>query len=86
MLVPIKSKVLIELIEKETTTPGGIVLAIPDREDINKAKVIAIGDKVLDVQINDTVLPNWNQAIETKYDDKHKTYIIEEKDIVLVFD
>lgn len=49
MLVPIKSKVLIELMEKETTTPGGIVLAIPDRDDINKAKVIAIGDKVLDV-------------------------------------
>ena len=85
MLVPIKSKVLIELLEKETTTPGGIVLAIPDRDDINKAKVIAIGDKVLDVQVNDTVLVNWNQAIETKYDDKHKTYIIEEKDIVLVF-
>ena len=71
--------------EKETTTPGGIVLAIPDRDDINKAKVIAIGDKVLDVQINDTVLPNWNQAIETQYDKVHKTYIIDEKDIVLVF-
>lgn len=71
--------------EKETTTPGGIVLAIPDRDDINKAKVIAIGDKVLDVQINDTVLVNWNQAIETKYDDDRKTYIIDEKDIVLVF-
>jgi co-chaperonin GroES (HSP10) len=71
--------------EKETTTPGGIVLAIPDRDDINKAKVIAIGDKVLDVQINDTVLPNWNQAVETKYESKRKTYIIDEKDIVLVF-
>ena len=71
--------------EKETTTPGGIVLAVPDRDDINKAKVIAIGDKVLDVQINDTVLPNWNQAIETKYESKRKTYIIDEKDIVLVF-
>jgi len=86
MLVPIKSKILIELMEKETTTPGGIVLAIPDRDDINKAKVIAIGDKVLDVQINDTVLPNWNQAVETKYESKRKTYIIDEKDIVLVFD
>jgi len=86
MLVPIKSKVLIELMEKETTTPGGIVLAVPDREDINKAKVIAIGDKVLDVQVGDTVLVNWNQAVETKYDDERKTYIIEEKDIVLVFD
>ena len=86
MLVPIKSKVLIELLEKETTTSGGIFLAIPDRDDINKAKVIAIGDKVLDVQVNDTILPNWNQAIETQYDKVHKTYIIEEKDIVLVFD
>ena len=86
MLVPIKSKVLIELLEKETTTPGGIVLAVPDREDINKAKVIAIGDKVLDVQVGDTVLVNWNQAVETKYDDERKTYIIDEKDIVLVFD
>ena len=86
MLVPIKSKILIELMEKETTTPGGIVLTIPDRDDINKAKVIAIGDKVLDVQVNDTVLPNWNQAVETKYESKRKTYIIDEKDIVLVFD
>jgi co-chaperonin GroES (HSP10) len=72
--------------EKETTTPGGIVLAIPDRDDINKAKVIAIGDKVLDVQVGDTVLVNWNQAVETKYDDGRKTYIIEEDGIVLVFD
>jgi chaperonin GroES len=86
MLVPIKSKVLIELLEKETTTSGGIVLAIPDRDDINKAKVIAIGDKVLDVQVGDTVLVNWNQAVETKYDGERKTYIIEEDGIVLVFD
>jgi len=86
MLVPIKSKVLIELLEKETTTSGGIFLAIPDRDDINKAKVIAIGDKVVDVQVGDTILPNWNQAVETKYDNGRKTYIIEEKDIVLVFD
>ena len=86
MLVPIKSKVLIELLEKETTTSGGIVLAIPDRDDINKAKVIAIGDKVLDVQVGDTVLVNWNQAVETKHDDERKTDIIEEDGIVLVFD
>jgi co-chaperonin GroES (HSP10) len=72
--------------EKETTTPGGIILAVPDREDINKAKVIAIGDKVLDVQVGDTVLVNWNQAVETKYDDERKTYIIDETGIVLVFD
>lgn len=86
MLVPIKSKVLIQLIEKAKTTETGIILPVADRDEPNKATVIAIGDKVLDVQINDTILPNWNQAIETKYDDKHKTYIIEEKDIVLVFD
>ena len=85
MLVPIKSKVLIQLIEKDKTTETGIILPVADRDKANKATVIAIGDKVLDVQINDTVLPNWNQAIETKYDDKHKTYIIDEKDIVLVF-
>jgi co-chaperonin GroES (HSP10) len=59
---------------------------VADRDELNKATVIAIGDKVLDVQINDTILPNWNQAIETQYDKVHKTYIIEEKDIVLVFD
>jgi len=86
MLVPIKSKVLIELLEKETTTSGGIFLAIPDRDDINKAKVIAIGDKVVDVQVGDTILPNWNQAVETKYDNGRKTYIIDEEGIVLVFD
>ena len=85
MLVPIKSKVLIQLIEKDKTTETGIILPVADRDEANKATVIAIGDKVLDVQVNDIVLPNWNQAIETKYDDKHKTYIIDEKDIVLVF-
>jgi len=86
MLAPIKSKVLIELVEKEKITPGGIVLAVPDREDINKANVIAIGDKVTDVNVGDVVLPNWNQAIETKYDDVRKYYIVDEKDIVLVFE
>ena len=85
MLVPIKSKVLIQLIEKDKTTETGIILPVADRDEANKATVIAIGDKVLDVQINDTVLPNWNQAIETKYESKRKTYIIDEKDIVLVF-
>ena len=85
MLVPIKSKVLIQLIEKDKTTETGIILPVADRDEANTATVIAIGDKVLEVQVGDTVLPNWNQAIETKYDDKYKTYIIEEKDIVLVF-
>jgi len=86
MLVPIKSKVLIELIEKDKETQSGILLFNPDREQPNKAKVIAIGDKVLDVKVGDTVLPNWNQAIETKYDKDHKYYIIDEEGIVLVFD
>jgi hypothetical protein len=36
--------------------------------------------------VGDTVLVNWNQAVETKYDDGRKTYIIEESGIVLVFD
>jgi len=85
MLVPIKSKVLIELIEKDKETQSGILLFNPDREEPNKAKVIAIGDKVQDVQVGDTILPNWNQAIETKYDKDHKTYIIDEEGIVLVF-
>ena len=85
MLVPIKSKVLIQLIEKAKTTETGIILPVADRDEANKATVIAIGDKVLDVQVNDTVLVNWNQAIETKYESKRKTYIIDEKDIVLVF-
>jgi chaperonin GroES len=86
MLVPIKSKVLIELIEKDKETQSGILLFNPDREEPNKAKVIAIGDKVQDVQVGDTILPNWNQAIETRYDKDHKTYIIDEDGIVLVFD
>ena len=86
MLVPIKSKVLIQLIEKDKTTETGIILPVADRDEANKATVIAIGDKVLDVQVGDTVLPNWNQAIETKYDKDHKTYIIDEDGIVLVFD
>jgi len=85
MLQPLKNKLILQLIEKEKVTESGIVLAAADREEANKGLVIAIGDEVEDINPNDTVLPDWNKATKTKYEDQDY-YIIHQDDIVAIFD
>ena len=43
MLKPIKENVIVELIEKELETASGIILKRADPAEVNKAKVLAIG-------------------------------------------
>jgi co-chaperonin GroES (HSP10) len=85
MLRPLKSKVILELIEKDTVSSGGIVLAKADATEANRGKVVAVGAEVTDIEVGQEVLPNWNAAQKTKYEDG-TFYIIEEEQIVLVFE
>lgn len=84
-MTPLQDRVLVELIEKETVTSGGILLTRADPAEANRGKVLAIGPTVLDVSVGDVILPNWNQATKIKVEDKD-AYIIKEQDIVLVFE
>lgn len=44
MLKPLGNRVLLELVEEETTTSGGIVLPDSAKEKPQFAKVVAVGD------------------------------------------
>ena len=85
MLKPIKKNVIVKAIEKEKVSSGGIILADVDREAATKAQVVAIGTEVTEVQVDEVVLPNWQKAKKSKFDDQ-EFWVIHEDDIILVFD
>lgn len=85
MLKPIKSNVIVELIEKEKISTGGIVLSKTDPNEANRGLVVAIGPDVVDVKVNDEILPNWNAARKTKYEDT-TYFILPEEEVVLIFE
>lgn len=85
MITPLKDRVIIELIQKETTTPSGIVLSSADPAEANRGKVLAIGAEVIAVSVGDVILANWNKATKSKVD-QDEFYIIKEEDIIAVFE
>jgi co-chaperonin GroES (HSP10) len=85
MLQPLKNKIILELMEKEKTTESGIVLMSADREEANKGKVIAVGKDCEYLTEGNTILPDWNKAQKTKYEDK-EYYIVSEDDVVMIFE
>ncbi|NBP56463.1 co-chaperone GroES [bacterium] len=84
MLKPIKSNVIVELIEKEKVTSSGIVLSSADPAEANRGKVLSVGPNVDFVKEGDIVLPNWNAARKTKYENTD-LFIVDENEIVLIF-
>jgi len=59
-LTPLRNNVIVEKLEKELTTSSGIILKSSDEAD--KAKVVAIGPEVNDVEVGNVLLINWNKA------------------------
>ena len=85
MLKPLKNKLVVEIIEKEKVSPGGIILTKTDRDEVNRGKVISVGPEVLDISGGDVILPNWNAAVKTVVEG-NTFYILSEDDVVLIFE
>lgn len=85
MLNPIKKKIIVQIIEKEKVTSSGIILKSADPAEVNKAIVLKIGKDVTLIEEGQTILPNWNKAVPTKFDGE-EYFIVEEDDVVLIFE
>lgn len=84
MYQPLKNNILVRMIDKVKVTESGIVLSAADPLEANKAEVLVLGPTVEFVKEKELLLVNWNKA---KIVDKHeKLYIINEDEVVLVFD
>jgi len=84
MLKPLRNKLVVEIIEKEKVSSGGIILTRTDRDEVNRGKVIFVGSGVLDISVGDVILPNWNAAVKTVVEG-NTFYILSEEDVVLIF-
>jgi co-chaperonin GroES (HSP10) len=57
---PLRDNIIIIKEEKSLTTSSGIILKTNDEAD--RARVVAIGPDVVDVQVDDLIIVNWNKA------------------------
>jgi co-chaperonin GroES (HSP10) len=57
---PLRDNIIIEKEKKDLTTSSGIILQRSDEAD--RARVVAIGPDVVDVQVGDLIIVNWNKA------------------------
>jgi len=85
MLRPIKKNIIVKIIEKERTTKSGIILKSADPAEANRAEVVAIGNDVTMVEVGQEILPNWNQARPSKFDNED-FFVVNEDDVVLIFE
>jgi co-chaperonin GroES (HSP10) len=72
------NKVIVERIPGETVTSSGIVLQRSD--EVDKAKVLAIGPQVDEVSVGDIVLIDWNKAVKAG-----DNFILTVDNIVLIY-
>ena len=76
---PLSDKVIVERIEGEKQTSSGIILK--RTEEVDRAKVLAVGPDVDEVQVGDIVLLNWNAAIKVE-DELYSTKV---ENIVFIY-
>jgi chaperonin GroES len=93
-LKPLGSRLVVEPIEEEEVTSGGIVLPETAKEKPQKGTVLAIGpgdrnDKgeriPMDVKVGDKVLYAKYAGTEVKYNSK-KLLILRESDVLAILD
>ncbi|EPE60507.1 co-chaperone GroES [Exiguobacterium sp. SH3S2] len=92
MLKPLGDRVIIEVVEKEEKTIGGIVLPDTAKEKPQQGKVLAVGTGrvtdqgeriALDVKENDLVIYSKYAGTEVKHDGK-EYLIVRESDILAI--
>lgn len=79
---PLKDNIIVERIKKEEVTSGGIVLPGGDRDEADKAVVVAVGPEVEGIKAGDELLINWQKA--PKIDEKQ--YKVSYEDVIGVFE
>ncbi len=93
-LTPLGDRVIVEPLESEEVTPGGIILPETAKERPQRGKVLAIGPGSRDdqgkripieVKVGDTVLYGRYSGTEVKIKDK-KYLILRENDILAVIE
>lgn len=90
-LRPLHDRILVQRVEEETTTKGGIIIPDTAKEKPAEGKIIAVGTGrlnkdtgeriALDVKVGDTVLFNKYSGTEVKLDGAE--YLIMREDDVL---
>lgn len=92
MLKPLGNRVLLELVEEETTTLGGLVIPDSAKEKPQLANVIAVGQgKLLDngerlpleVSVGDKVVFEKYAGTEIKYDGTNYL-VLKDTDIIAI--
>lgn len=82
---PLNNTAIIEMLEKEKISAGGIILSKSDPKEITKGRVLAIGPNCKDVKIGDIILPNWNAARKNEMDNE-TFFVVSEDEIIIIFD
>ena len=92
-LKPLADRVIVEALDKEEVTPGGILLPETAKEKPQEGRVVAVGPGrwdeegkkrvEMDVAVDDVVIFAKYSGTEIKLDDK-KYLILGEKDILAI--
>ena len=76
---PTKDNIIVIRIAGAKATSSGIILKSTEEPD--RAEVIAIGDKVEEVNVGDTVLLNWNKATKIE----NETYVVPITEVIWTY-
>jgi co-chaperonin GroES (HSP10) len=79
MIKPLSSKIAVERIAAEKQSSGGIILQSTQEPD--RAKVVALGPKVTEVEVGDVVLLNWNGAIKAE----DNLFVIDIEHVIFIY-
>ena len=80
---PVDNKILLRKIDTGNTTAGGII--VTKVEGIDKAEVVAVGGRVINVAPGDTIMVDWQSCIPAKLG--HDQYYIGlDSTVVGIFD
>ena len=76
---PLHNKVIVERIPGETKTESGIVLQRSN--EVDRAKIIAVGPDVKEVSVGEIVLLDWNKCVKSG-----EYFVVTEDNIVFVYE
>jgi co-chaperonin GroES (HSP10) len=76
---PLRDNIIVERFAAENKSAGGLILSSSDGPD--RARVIALGPKVDEVEIDDEVLLNWNKAVKVKAE----TYVVPITEVIFIY-